>query len=110
MADPPAPESLGILRSGLLALVLAVAFFWAGSSLDSFAGFGFTMASLGSGAVGTGLVVAAVTELLSDPDRRRARAPLPHTTNLGRCGICHQRRIQRTGLVVCPTCDQHLMV
>jgi hypothetical protein len=109
MAEPPAPEPFRILRSGIVALVLSIVFFWAGTSLDSFAGFGFTIAALGSGAVGIGLILAAATEYVSSPDHVRQRTP-PHAGDLGRCGICHQRRIQRTGLVVCPTCDQHLMV
>lgn len=115
MADPSAINSSRILRAGFTALLLAAAFFWGGGTLGGFAGFGFTMASLACGAVGLGLVIAQAMESLSNPGRWRPHTPGRRRFNvsdsaapLGRCGICHQRRIQRPGLVVCPTCDRHL--
>lgn len=117
MANPPIPTPSRILRTGITALLLAAAFFWVGNTLDGFAGFGFTMASLGCGAVGLGLVTAEATEHLSNSERpgsrtsdRRPAGSLEQAAALGRCGICHQRRVQRSTLVVCPTCDRHLTV
>jgi len=109
MADPSIPNPSRIFRAGFVAILVAVVTFWAGRNLVGFAGFGLTMASLGSGAVGIGLVIAAATEHLSNPERWRAQMPAPRKVDsLGRCGICNERRVQRTGLVVCPTCDRHL--
>ena len=117
MTRPSPPTPSRILRIGLFALFLALVFFWAGRTFDGLAGFGFTMASLGCGSVGLGLVIAEAMEHLAHPerpgprtsDRRRAGTSLQAVT-LGRCGICHQRRVQRSTLVVCPTCDRHLTV
>ncbi len=115
MSDPSASDPSRILRVGFIALILAAAFFWGGRTLDGFAGFGFTMGSLACGAVGLGLVIARAMENLENPERRRPHAPglrrmgtSDRADSAGRCGICHQRRIQRPGLVVCPTCDRHL--
>lgn len=115
MSDHSVSNPSRILRVGFAALILAAVFSWGGRTLDSFAGFGFTMASLACGAVGVGLVIAEAMEYLSNPERRRPYAPdrrqvgVPDPADsVGRCGICHQRRIQRPGLVVCPTCDRHL--
>ena len=111
MADPTMPNPTRILRAGVAAIVGAAVCFWAGMSLIGFAGFGLTMAALGSGAVGIALVIAAAAEHLSNPERRRPSVPAPQKGGtLGRCGICNERRVQRTGLVVCPTCDRHLAI
>lgn len=104
-----------ILRTGFAALILAVVFFWSGRTFGGFAGFAFTMAFLACGAVGLGLVIAQAMEVLSKPERRTApaagrRASAPgRGYSAGRCGICNQRRVLRSGLVVCLTCDRHLI-
>ena len=115
MVDPTASSPSRIFRVGIVALILSVVFFWSGRTLEGFDGFALTMASLGCGAVGLGLTIAEAAEHLSHLERWRPRVPgRPHTdrsegvVSLGRCGICNQRRIQRPGLVVCPTCDRHL--
>lgn len=117
MTEPAATNPSRVLRTGFTAIFLAAVSFWAGSALDGLIGFGFTMAALGCGAVGLGLVIVEAMEQLSNPQRRRPREPgqqrfgmAERTPSVGRCGICHQRRIQRSGLVVCPTCDRHLTV
>lgn len=117
MANPSIPAPTRVLRTGVTALLLAVVFFWAGNTFDGFAGFGFTMASLGCGAVGLGLVIAEAMERLSNPERQTPQTPDQRRAGTseradapGRCGICRQRRVQRAGLVVCPTCDRHLTV
>ncbi|MGB9357117.1 MAG: hypothetical protein WCC01_01040 [Acidimicrobiia bacterium] len=117
MISPSLPTPSRILRIGISALFLAVVCFWAGRTFEGFAGFGFTMAALGCGSVGLGLVIAEAMEHLTHPERlgprtsvrRRADTSMQAVT-LGRCGICHQRRVQRSTLVVCPTCDRHLTV
>lgn len=109
MTDPSMPNPSRMLRTGLVAILVAVVCFWTGTNLIGFAGFGLTMAALGSGAVGIGLVIAAGAEHLSNPKRWRPSMPAPRKVGtLGRCGICNERRVQRTGLVVCPTCGRHL--
>lgn len=117
MTEPAATIPSRVLRTGFSAIFLAAMFFWTGSALDGLLGFGFTMASLGCGAVGLGLLIAEAMEQLSNPERRKPREPgrrrfgtAERPPSVGRCGICHQRRIQRSGLVVCPTCDRHLTV
>ena len=116
MADLSASNPSRILRVGFTALILAAVFFWGGSSLDGFAGFASTMASLACGAVGLGLVISEATERVSNPEGRnpratgRRRVSIPRRgDSVGRCGICHRRRVQRSGLVVCLTCDRHLI-
>ncbi|MCJ7782134.1 MAG: hypothetical protein MUQ27_15050 [Acidimicrobiia bacterium] len=106
-------DSMRVVRLGAIGIVIAAAFYLVGSSVSGLTGFGFTVASIGVGAVTLGLVAAQTVECVTD-HRRRASLVATRSQDeaesiggpVGRCGLCHRQRVRLSGILLCPECDQ----